>query len=73
MKLYGLRYRKDNESYWSDYYAFSHEREKLTAMCKGVNGWFLGASDVTNNSEELCYTDKDKFPQYSIVELPFVI
>lgn len=42
-------------------------------MCKGVNGWFLGASDVTNNSEELCYTDKDKFPQYSIVELPFVI
>ena len=40
MKLYGLRYLKDNESYWSDYYAFSHEREKLTAMCKGVE-WLV--------------------------------
>lgn len=73
MKLYGLRYLKDEGSYWSDYYAFSHEREKLTAMCKGVSGWYLGSKDVTNNPKEICYSCGDTYPKYSVVEVPFII
>lgn len=73
MKLYALRYLKDEDSCWSDYYAFSHEREKLTAMCKGTKGWYLGPKDVTNNPKEICYTYGDDYPKYSVVEVPFVI
>lgn len=73
MKLYGLRYLENEESCWSDYYAFSHEREKLTAMCKGTKGWYLGAKDITNNPKEICYTFGDDYPKYSVVEVPFIV
>lgn len=73
MKLYGLRYLKDESSYWDDYYAFSHDAKKLRGLVKGINRWNLGTSDVTNNKEEVCYTDKENYPQYSVVEVPFVV
>ena len=73
MKLYGLRYLENEESCWSAYYAFSHEREKLTAMCKGTKGWYLGAKDITNNPKEICYTFGDDYPKYSVVEVPFIV
>ena len=73
MKLYWLRYLENEGSYWSDFYAFSHEREKLTTMCKGVGCWCLGAKDVTNNPKEICYTFGDDYPKYSVVEVPFII
>ena len=73
MKLYGLRYLKDEGSLWSDFYAFSHERDELTTLCKHTSGWYLGTSDAVNNSKEICYTDKNKYPRYSIVEVPFVV
>ena len=73
MKLYGLRYLKDEGSYWSGFYAFSHEREKLTEMCKGTKGWCIGAKDITNNPKEICYTYGDDYPKYSVVEVPFII
>lgn len=73
MKLYGLRYLENEASCWSDFYAFSYEQEKLTAMCKGVSGWHLGAKDVTNNPKEICYTCDENYPRYSVVEVPFII
>ena len=73
MKLYGLRYLENEEPCWSDFYAFSHDREKITRMCKGTKGWLLGTKDVTNNPKEICYTFGDDYPKYSVVEVPFVI
>lgn len=73
MKLYGLRYLKDEGSCWSDYYAFSNERDKLMTLCKGIDSWVLGAKDVTNGPKEVFYTGGDTYPKYSVVEVPFVI
>lgn len=73
MKLYGLRYVKDEGSVWDDFYVFSHDIEKLTCLVKGVNTWFVGYSDVNGNAKEVRYTDKKIYPKYSIVELPFVV
>lgn len=72
MKLYALRVVDDKESYWVTY-AYSHDTQKLTAVVRGVRGWNLGKSDITNNKYEVMFTDKDVFPQYSIEEVPFII
>ena len=48
MKLYVLRVFESNDSYWTTY-AYSHDTKKLTAVVRGVKGWFLGKSDITNN------------------------
>ena len=72
MKLYALRVVDNNDSYWVTY-AYSHDTKKLTAVVRGVNGWFLGKSDITNNPYEVMYRCKDVFPQYSIEEVPFII
>ena len=72
-KLYGLRYVKDEGSYWEEHYAFSHDPQKLRALVKGVSHWMTGSSDITNSTKEVCYTDKGTYPRYSVEEVPFVI
>lgn len=72
MKLYALRVVDDNESYWVTY-AYSHDTQKLAAVVRGVRGWNLGKSDITNNKYEVMFTDKGVFPHYSIEEVPFII
>ena len=73
MKLYGIRYLEDDESVWSDFYAFSQEVDKLRSIVKGINYWMVGSYDVTNNPREKTYTDRATYPVYSIVEVPFVV
>lgn len=72
MKLYALRAVESYDSYWITY-AYSHDTKKLTAVVRGVKGWFVGKSDITNNLYEVMYTDNDVFPRYSIEEVPFII
>lgn len=73
MKLYGIRYMKADDSVWNTFYAFSHDIDKLKKMAPGCGSWFVGTSDVTNNKYEVSYTNKEKYPRYSIVEVPFVV
>lgn len=73
MKLYALRVVENKDSLWRPY-AYSHDTTKLTSIVMGnPRGWFLGKSDVTNNKYEVMFTEKEVYPQYSIVEVPFLV
>lgn len=73
MKIYALRYLKDENSLWSDVVAVSHEIPKLTALIMTTNSYTVGSYDQFNSPKVVRFTDVKVYPRYMIEEIPYVV